>query len=87
MGRSDVLHGLLEFSNLFKNVQNIAFSFCKHQIDVLHEILLELIKSQKIRIEDLNVWMIGVKIYVFFLVRLQHINLGKYIGTLIWKTT
>jgi len=40
-----------QFAKLLRIVQNVAFSFCKHQIDVLH------------------------------------LNLGKYIGTLIWKTT
>jgi hypothetical protein len=57
VGRANVLHGLLEFAKLLRIVKNVAFSFCKHQIDVLHEP----IKSQKIRIEDLNVWIIGVE--------------------------
>ncbi len=60
VGKSNVLHGLLEFAKLLRIVQNVAFSFCKHQIDVLHDILFEPIKSQKFRIEDLNVWIIGV---------------------------
>ena len=61
VGRANVLHGLLEFAKLLRIVQNVAFSFCKHQIDVLHDILFEPIKSQKNRIEDLNVWIIGVE--------------------------
>ncbi len=65
VGRSNVLHGLLEFAKLLKIVQNGAFSFCKHQIDVLHDILFEPIKSQKFRIEDLNVWIIGVEMFFF----------------------
>ncbi len=58
-----------------------------HQIDVLHDILLEPIKLQKFRIEDSNVWIIGIEIYAFSPIRLQQTNLGKYVGTLIWKTT
>ncbi len=61
VGRANVLHGLLEFAKLLRIVQNVAFSFCKHQIDVLHDILFEPIKSQKFRIEDFNVWIIGVE--------------------------
>jgi hypothetical protein len=61
LGRANVLHGMLEFTKLLRIVYNVAFSFCKHQIDVLHDILFEPIKSQKIRIEDLNVWIIGVE--------------------------
>ncbi len=77
----------LEFAKLFRNVQNDAFSFCKHQIDVLHDICLQLIKSQKFRIENSNVQIMEKKYMFFSPIRLQHINLGKYIGTLIWKTT
>jgi hypothetical protein len=60
-GQANVLHGLLEFAKLLKIVQNVAFSFCKHQIEVLHDILFEPIKSQKFRIKDFNVWIIGVE--------------------------
>ncbi len=66
VGRSNVLHGLLEFAKLLRIVENVAFSFCKHQIDVLHDILFEPIKSQKFRIKDLNVWIIGLEMYVLF---------------------
>ncbi len=62
VGRANVLHGLLEFAKLLRIVQNVAFSFCKHQIDVLHDILFEPIKSQKFRIEDFNVWIIRVEL-------------------------
>ncbi len=53
MGRANVLHGLLEFAKLLKIVQNAAFSFCKHQIDVLHDILFEPIKSRKLGLKTL----------------------------------
>jgi hypothetical protein len=52
MGRANVPHGLLEFVKLLRIVQNA---------DVLHDILFEPIKSQKFRIEDFNVWIIGVE--------------------------
>ncbi len=53
MGRANVLHGLLEFAKLLRIVQNVAFSFCKHQIDVLHDILFEPINHKNLGLKTL----------------------------------